>query len=79
MSGLQLIGDYRYSGAVIDGRKYSIVRNGDELQRVREVSDSQPAVLLWDRSMLMTLDVLNILRHEQTVSAPSPLRDGGST
>lgn len=66
MSGLQLIGDYRYGGAVIDGRKYSIVRNGDELQRVREVSDFQPAVLLWDSSMTMTLEILNILRHEQT-------------
>lgn len=71
MSGLQLIGDYRYSGAVIDGRKYSIIRNGDELQRVREVSDRQPAVLLWDASMPMTLDVLNILRHEQTVAVSS--------
>ena len=65
MSGLQLIGDYRYSGAVIDGRKYSIVRNGDELRRVREVSDSQPAVLLWDSSMPMTLAILGILKHEQ--------------
>jgi hypothetical protein len=66
MGGLQLIGDYRYSGAVIDGRKYSIVRNGDELQRVREVSDRQPAVLLWDSSMPMTLAILDILKHEQS-------------
>lgn len=71
MSGLQLIGDYRYSGAVIDGRKYSIVRNGDELQRVKEVFDHQSAVLLWDASMPITIDILNILRHEQTVAVTS--------
>jgi hypothetical protein len=61
---LKIIGDYRYNGAVIDGRKYSIVRNGDELQRVREIFDDKAAVLLWDKSMPMTLAVLTVLKYE---------------
>lgn len=61
---LKMIGDYRYSGAIIDGRKYSIVRNGDEIQRINEVFDGRNAERIWNNDQPMTLDVLEILRHE---------------
>lgn len=65
MPGLQLVGDYRYGGAVIGDRKFSIVRNGNELQRVSEVFADRHANRLWEAPMPMTLEVLNILKYEQ--------------
>ena len=61
----QLQGDYRYGGAIINGQKYSIIRNGSELVRVRKVFDRQPSEVIWDESMPMSLDVLSILQAEQ--------------
>lgn len=64
MLKLQLIGDYRYSGAIIDSQKYSIVRNGNELLRVSKVFNRKNAELLWDKSKPMTIEILNILKFE---------------
>lgn len=62
---LKIIGDYRYSGAIIDGQKFSFVRNGDELVRVSEVFDTREARRIWTAPDRMTLEVLGLLRHEQ--------------
>jgi|HubBroStandDraft_1064217.scaffolds.fasta_scaffold57781_6 hypothetical protein len=65
MFALQLIGDYRYSGAIVGDRMFSIVRNGDELLRVSEVFNNKNAELLWEVPLPMTLKVLDVLKHEQ--------------
>jgi hypothetical protein len=65
MFKLQLVGDYRYSGAIIGDRKFSFVRNGDELQRVSEVFSHRNAQLIWETPMPMTLEILELLKHEQ--------------
>lgn len=64
MFKLKLVGNYKYSGAIIEGQKYSIVRNGNELVRVSKVFNEKNADLIWDNSKSMSLEVLNILKLE---------------
>lgn len=59
---MRMIGEYRYSGTTINGQKYSIVRNDDELQRVSKVFDHLDAERIWDKSMPMTSEILAILK-----------------
>ena len=34
---MHLIGDYRYSSAVLNGQRFAIIRNGAVLERVRRI------------------------------------------
>lgn len=65
MPGLNLIGSYHYSGTTIDGRKYSIIRNDGEILRVLEVSDHERGVIIWQCSMPMTTEIMDIIKHER--------------
>lgn len=59
-----LIGDYRYSSAVLNGVRYAIVRNGERLERIRRVTEAGNPVI-WDDRMPISEEMLAILTAER--------------
>lgn len=70
---MPFIGDYRYSGVHLGGHAYSVIRNGDELLRVRRIAegDERENPLLWNQSMPMTVEILAILKAEKAAALSS--------
>lgn len=63
MAAMRLIGDYRYSIAIVEDRRYAIVRNGDVLERVRRIGPAGNPVI-WEIGRPLTNELLDAIAAE---------------
>ncbi len=57
---MRLVGDYNYRTAVIDGIRYALCYNGDELRRIRQV-DPHADESVWEDGLPFTAKAFNII------------------
>jgi hypothetical protein len=57
----RMVGDYDYRGCEIAGVKFSVILNGDVIERIRRI-ESGGNPIIWKKGEPMTDEVLQIIR-----------------
>jgi hypothetical protein len=65
----RLVGDYRYSGCVIAGIRYAVIRNGDTIERVRQITSAGNPIV-WQIGDPMTEKIMAIITASDQISEP---------